>query len=144
MRISPRLTRLGLGAFAVAGLALSALAVGPAPAAEAQSNFRVCVAWNSANTSGGIGTGLAVKVYKGGDDTCARKVEYMQNYYGQAYAGSSAKNFAYMITCESFGERIGLGGDPCYQLRQNAIYKFTSAADERYPSDNPSFSFWRN
>jgi hypothetical protein len=143
MPIPSRLSRLCLGALAVAGLSLATFAAGPAPAAHAQANFRVCVAWNSAATSGGIGTGLITKVYKNGDETCARKVEYMENYYGEAYAGSSAKHFAYMITCEQFAERIGIDGDPCYGLVQNAIYKFTSSADQRYPADNPSFSYWR-
>lgn len=142
MRISSRLTRLGLGVFAVAGLALSALAVGPAPAAHAQSNVRVCVAWNSAATSGGIGTGLIVKVYKNGSFTCDQKLEYMYDHYGEAYRGSSVQHVERLIPCEEFAERIGIDYDPCYGLTQNAIYKFTSSADERYPADNPSFSYW--
>jgi len=143
MRIPPRLSRLCLGAFAAVGLVVSALAVGPAPAAEAQSNFRVCAAWNSASTSGGIGTGLVVKVYKRGDYTCAQKLEYMADNYDQAYSGSSVAHVARMITCEEFAERIGIDDDPCDRLTQNAIYKFTSSVDERYPQDNPSFSYWR-
>jgi len=143
MRISPRLTRLGLGAFAVAGLALSALAVGPAPAAQAQSNFRVCVAWNSDSFSHGIGTGLVVKVYKKGGQTCDQKLQYMRAHYGEAYRGSSAQRTESLIPCEELAERIGIDGDPCYQLQQNAIYKFSSSGDAKHPDPNPSFHYWR-
>ncbi|MFT2750924.1 hypothetical protein ACMT9U_15200 [Clavibacter sp. Sh2036] len=143
MPIPSRLFRLCLGALAAAGLCLATFVAGPAPAAHAQANFRVCVAWNSSSFANGIGTGLVVKVYKNGDSTCAQKLQYMKDHYPEAYSGSSVQHTAVMIRCESLAERIGVDGAPCYQLVQNAIYKFTSSGDARYPADNPAFSYWR-
>ncbi|ALD13484.1 hypothetical protein [Clavibacter capsici] len=143
MRIPSPLSRLGIGACAAAGLALSALAVGPAPAALAQSNVRVCAAWNSAQTPGSIGTGLLVKVYKDGSYTCDQKLEYMYDHYGEAYRGSSVQHTVRLISCEDFAVRIGSSGDPCYGLTENAIYRFTSSQDLLHPVRHPEYAYWR-
>ncbi|KZC95311.1 MULTISPECIES: hypothetical protein [Clavibacter] len=143
MRPTRQLARLAFGASATAGLVLSVLAAGPAPAAEAQSNVRICAAWNSA-VSGGLGTGLVVKVYKNGSFTCDQKLEYMYDHYGEAYQGSSVQHATRLMTCEDFAGRIGYLGDPCYQLTQNAIYEYSSRYDYVHPVTNPGFSYWRS
>jgi len=143
MTLPRALPRLLAGALAALALISASVTLGPAPQAEAQSNYRVCGVWNSTSSRGQIGTGLIVKVYKGGGETCAKKLGFMLSNYGSAWQGSQAKHSFVMMTCEEFGDRSGTGRDPdpCYGLDVNAIYKFTSPNDRIHP--NPaSFSWW--
>jgi hypothetical protein len=135
------LPRLLAGALAAFALVSAGLAAGPAPAAQAQPNYRVCGVWNSSQSVGELGSGLVVKVYKGGADTCRQKLGFMIKYYGNAWQGSSAQYEFEMLSCEEFGSRTFTGADPCYALDVNAIYKYTSPNDAIHP--NPaSFSWW--
>lgn len=138
-RTLPRLLAGGLAAFA---LVSAGLAAGPAPAAQAQSNYRVCGTWNSSQSDGEIGSGLIVKVYKGGPDTCHQKLKFMFQYYGLAWQGSSAEQRFDMMTCEEFGQRSDTGTDPCPGLDVNAIYKYTSPFDKIHPVRTGGFSWW--
>jgi hypothetical protein len=138
-RALPRLLAGGLAALA---LSTALFTVGPAPEAQAQDNYRVCGVWNSAGSPGQIGSGLVTKVYKGGADTCQQKLGFMISYYGSAWRGSDARDSFYMISCEDFAKRLGSGGDPCYGLKTNAIYKYTSPSDKLHPVRTPAFSWW--
>ena len=142
MKRSPARSRLIAGGLAVlAALTATLTLAGPAPAAEAESNYRVCGVYNSARFGNEIGTGMVVKIYKNGPDTCDSKIGYMQSHYAGVYRGSYPQEVFHMITCEDFGARSATGSDPCYGLQVNYIYTFTSPNDRIHP--NPAgFRFW--
>jgi hypothetical protein len=142
MKFPRALSRLLAGGLAALALSAALLTAGPAPEAQAQDNYRVCGVWNSAASGGEIGSGLVTKVYKRGGSTCEQKLGFMISYYGSAWQGSHAGGSFYMISCEELGKRIGPGGDPCYGLATNAIYKFTSPNDLLHPVKTPVFSWW--
>jgi len=142
MKRSPSRSRLLAGGLALLAVFSATLTLaGPAPSAQAESGYRVCGAFNSARSGNEIGTGMVVKIYKYGPDTCASKLGYMQVHYGEVYRGSYPYENFRMITCEDFGTRSGTGSDPCYGLVVNHIYTFTSPNDRIHPNP-PSFRFW--
>jgi hypothetical protein len=113
---------------------------GPAPTAEAESGFRVCGVYNSSNipSSGGVGTGLVVKVSKSGGDTCKRKIAEMERRYAAAYPGSSAKYNYRMLTCEAWMTRMAFPySDYCPSMEKDAVYKIASPADALHPVEEP-------
>ncbi|MFT2691117.1 hypothetical protein [Clavibacter zhangzhiyongii] len=119
--------------------------MGPAPAAHAQPNYRVCGVFNSA-TGGLYGTGLVAKIYKddANNETCSQKIDFMRNYYDQAYPTSSGRVSFVMVTCETFSTRVGAekGSDLCRDMDVNLIYKYTSKYDAKYPGGAAGVSFW--
>ncbi|MFT2713105.1 hypothetical protein [Clavibacter sp. Sh2126] len=142
MKRSPARSRLLAGGLAALAVVSAALTLGgPAPAAQAESNFRVCGVFNSARYGEEIGTGMITKVYKYGSSTCDSKMNFMAQRYGQVYGGSYPYENFHMINCEDFGSRSGTGADPCYQLDQNIIYTYTSPNDRVHPNP-PSFRFY--
>jgi hypothetical protein len=155
LTMSRTLRRTMLSALAVIGLSMTVAISMPPETAHAQSGYRVCGAWNSAESPGpdsdywtpghGIGTGLAVKVWMRGGQTCANKLGWMKTYYTVAYPKSSPENSFSMVTCERFAQAIGLGRkDPCPDLTVNKIYTYTSSFDALHPVANPAFRFFAN
>jgi len=138
-------------AVAVVATLIALLAVIANPtAAQAESNYRVCGAYNSGQQDL-LGTGLVVKVYKHGPDTCSLKLAFMKRYYYSAYKGSSVKMTFSMMTCEEFAIKTGMTPvshivDPCPRMDVNKIYKYTSYADSEHPSGTPKVDAdpWRN
>ncbi|MBF4461147.1 MULTISPECIES: hypothetical protein [unclassified Rathayibacter] len=111
--------------------------------AQAESGYRVCGVYNSAQNSGAIGTGLVTKVWKNDNsDTCGEKVAWMAAYYGYAWTGSSAENDYRMVTCEEFAARTGTVGDPCTDMEVNKIYRNYSAYDLRHPQAHGRVQYW--
>jgi hypothetical protein len=142
MKRSPARSRLLAGGLAALAVLTATLTLsGPAPSAQAESNYRVCGVFNSARGGNEIGTGMVAKIYKYGSETCDSKMEYMVQHYGSVFHGSYADLNFHMITCENFGERSGTGADPCYGLQVNYIYTYTSPNDRIHPNP-PSFRFW--
>jgi hypothetical protein len=142
MKRSPSRSRLLAGGLAALAVVSAALTLGgPAPAAQAESNYRVCGVFNSSRNGDEIGTGMVAKIYKYGSETCDSKIGYMQAHYGEVYRGSYPGQVFHMITCESFGTRSGTGSDPCYGLTVNRIYTFTSPNDRIHPNP-PGFQPW--
>lgn len=111
--------------------------------ASAQSGYRVCGVYNSAQTEGAIGTGLVAKIWKDDrTDTCAKKIEWMANNYKAAWPGSYAEHHYEMIPCEAFATRSGIAGDPCDLMATNQIYRNYSTFDLVHPQSTGSVIFW--
>jgi hypothetical protein len=144
---------------ALAVAAVAAVATSPAPPAQAQSGYRVCGVYNSSTSAfvdhgttylvphgqQTVGTGLVVKVAKGGGRTCDSKLGFMRTFYGLAYPGSSAQFSYRMVTCEAFGSSIsGTSWDPCAGLETNKIYYSSSKYDALHPVQYPAFRWWHD
>jgi len=109
-------------------------AVAVPSAAQAEPNYRVCGVYNSAQSTGAIGTGLVVKVWKGDDtNTCGKKIDAMRKMYPRAWRGSTAKLDYRMMRCEDFAIKTGFQSDPCDLLRVNTIYRVYSTWDLYHP-----------
>ncbi|CAD5994453.1 hypothetical protein [Agreia sp. COWG] len=140
MRKIENITRKAVTA-AVVVLGSVGLALGAPMAAQAQTGYRVCAAYNSNNGSG-LGTGILMKVKKGDESACGSASAVMHNYYNQAYKGSFDTVETGQLTCEDFASGIGDKNDPCYQLTPGKFYKYTSLHDKLYPSA-PSYTPWQ-
>jgi hypothetical protein len=149
--------RILLSVMAAAALSLTVTIAAPSDAAEAQSGYRLCGAWNSGESwsphgdqitrdpKSVIGTGLVAKVWMKGGETCSSKIAFMQEYYGSAYATSSAKRSFRMIRCEDFAAAIsGNEWDPCTNFEVNKIYRYSSVYDAVHPAPFPVFSLWHD
>ncbi|MDA3803838.1 MULTISPECIES: hypothetical protein [unclassified Clavibacter] len=157
-RLRSRLSRILSASLVTAALATAVVVSAPGDAAEAQSGYRVCGAFNSSTSESmqhgiryhqpvapTIGTGLVAKIWIRGGETCESKVGFMQTYYGLAYPGSSAEFTFHMVTCEAFGTGItGTSWDPCNGLETNKIYKYTSKFDFWHPVRYPTINWWHN
>jgi hypothetical protein len=128
-------------------LGVTGAVMGPAPAAHALSGYRVCGVFNSSTRDDLYGTGLVAMIYKDdhNNETCSKKIDYMRQYYGDAYSGSDARRTFIMVDCETFGARIGEDPqvDICRDMDVNQIYKYASRFDARYPARDAGVSFWR-
>ncbi|MBT1636333.1 hypothetical protein FGG90_07650 [Clavibacter tessellarius] len=144
MRNATRAAAMMPAALLTIGLGVTGAVMGPATAAHAQPNYRVCGVYNSA-TGGNYGTGLVAKIYKDDEnnETCSQKLDFMRAYYDQAYPTSSGRLSFVMVTCELFDTRVGAegGSDLCRDMDVNLIYKYTSKYDAKYPGD-AGISFW--
>lgn len=119
----------------------------------AESGYRVCVVTNDTifinpetNLVRGLGRGLVVKVAKENkDNTCGKKIAFMQQNYGLAYTGYKSKYKFVMQQCEAFSEVIGLDkADICKSMEVNKIYKYSSKYGYPYGVSNPGLVFWHN
>lgn len=129
---------------ALALAAVMSLGSGGAPA-HAQSGYRMCGVYNSANQANGIGTGLVVKVWKDDNsNTCGKKIDFMTRYYGSAYRNSTAQHSFWMISCEDFFNRIAIYQDDCGSMDVNKIYRMYSAADLLHPTSYPYIQYWHD
>lgn len=139
-----RLRRLIAGAAAT--LAALLLAVAVPTAAHAESGYRVCGVYGSAQSGGEIGTGLVTKIWKDDNsDTCGHKVAWMATYFGNAWKGASSPDNDYrMMTCEEFADRTGIQGDPCPSMAVNKIYRNYSAFDLVHPQKTGWVEFYAN
>ncbi|QIS39728.1 hypothetical protein [Clavibacter capsici] len=127
-------------------LGVTGAVMGPAPAAHALSGYRVFGVFNSSTRGDLYGTGLVAMIYKDdhNNETCSKKIDFMRDHYGSAYAGSSARRTFIMVDCETFGARIGEDDevDICRDMDVNLIYRYTSKYDARYPGGAAGISFW--
>jgi hypothetical protein len=153
-------TRILSAALAALALSVTAVAVAPPEAAEAQSGYRACGVFNSSTTNfptkdgrpavvaGGshtTGTGLVTKVWMKGGDTCDSKLGFMKLFYDRAYPGSTAIFSFRMVRCEDFSTSIGsMGWDICPTMTVNKIYRMSSHYDALHPTRYPSVAMWAN
>ncbi|MFT7712283.1 hypothetical protein ACMT9Y_15085 [Clavibacter tessellarius] len=145
MRKTMRAAAMVPAALLTIGLGVTGAVMGPAPTAQALSGYRVCGVFNSSTRGDLYGTGLVAMIYKDdhNNETCSKKIDFMRDHYGEAYAGSDARKTFIMVDCETFGARIGEDPqvDICRDMDVNLIYKYTSKYDAKYPGD-AGISFW--
>lgn len=114
--------------------------------AHAESGYRVCAIMKE-GSGANLTKGLITKVSKeNGGDACGRKINFMTQYYSNAYPGQSGitnSSVFKMIPCEDFSGAIGLKVDMCKSMQVNKIYRYHTSTNESNIS-NGNLSFWHN